>query len=385
MANTNIQKKSNALTGKDIPTINIKASNIIFIGDIHFGWASSNEEWQHNQESFFYEWFIPYIQKTLKERPDTVLISLGDVYHDRKSIDIDVNELCIDVFERIASIIPCYIINGNHDLSKKTNKGKSSLRSLTNIKNLEVIKEPTLLKFKSGTKLLASIAAIPYLGDCNEENKWLVEFSGKAEYALMHTDISKMKFDNGMTIVGAVDAEKFTGQIISGHIHKRQESPKVIYVGSPYQMSRGDIGNQKGIYLLTLENKEFIFTPNDFSPIFQKIDISEFMNMSSEEMRKTLRGNYTDILINEADIPNYKMADVYEMMNTSGALRAELEIKKSKIQIDDDTEYSTEEKSIDELIMVAIESLDGIDEDTILTLKTMSQQYLNAAREMQSK
>ena len=79
------------------------------------------------------------------------------------------------------------------------------------------------------------------------------------------------------------------------------------------------------------------------------------------------------------------MADVYEMMNTSGALRAELEIKKSKIQIDDDTEYSTEEKSIDELIMVAIESLDGIDEDTILTLKTMSQQYLNAAREMQSK
>ena len=386
MANTNIKKKSAALSGQELPTLNIKAENIIFISDIHFGWASSSEEWQENQERYFNEWFIPYVQKTLAERPETVVVSLGDVYHDRKSIDIDVNELCIDTFERIANIIPCYIINGNHDLSKKTNKGNSSLRSLTNIKNLTVIKETTLMKFKSGTKVLASIAAIPYLGDCNDENKWLVEFSGKAEYALMHTDISKMKFDNGMTIVGAVDAEKFSGRVISGHIHKRQETPKVVYVGSPYQMSRGDIGNQKGIYLLTLEDGELIFTPNNFSPVFQKLDIKQFMNMTDVERREKLNGNYTDIVIDEADIPNYKMADIYELMNTSGAKRAQLEVKKSKIDVSDDEDgRSTDEKTVEELIDQAIESLEGVDEQTIAELKALSSQYLSAAREAEDK
>lgn len=385
MANTNTKKKQTALTGQDIPTINVKASNIIFISDIHFGWASSSEEWQENQEQFFSQWFVPYVEKTLASRPDTVVVCLGDVFHDRKSIDIDVNELCINTFEKIASIIPCYIINGNHDLSKKTNKGNSSLRSLTNIKNLTVIKEPTLMKFKAGTKLVASIAAIPYLGDCNDENKWLVEFSGKAEYAFMHTDISKMKFDNGMTIVGAVDAEKFSGRVISGHIHKRQETPKVVYVGSPYQMSRGDIGNQKGIYLLNLETGDMDFTPNTFSPIFQKLDIKQFMNMTDDERRERLAGNYTDILIEEAEVPEYKMADVYELMNTSGAKRAQLEVKKAKVVVSDEEEEVGVEKSVDELIDQAIESLDSISEDDVAELKALSGQYLAAARESADK
>ena len=69
MANTNTKKKSAALSGQEIPTLNIKAENIIFISDIHFGWASSSEEWQENQERYFNEWFIPYVQKTLAERP----------------------------------------------------------------------------------------------------------------------------------------------------------------------------------------------------------------------------------------------------------------------------------------------------------------------------
>lgn len=388
MASTEIRKKtSKALSGTEIPSITVKATDIMFISDIHFGWASSSEEWQENQERFFTQWFEPLVRKTLEERPETVVVCLGDVFHDRKSIDIDVNELCISTFERLASFIPCYIINGNHDLSKKTNKGNSSLRSLTNIKNVTVIKEPTLMKFKNGTKTLASVAAIPYLGDCNEENKWLVEFSGKASYAFMHTDISKMKFDNGMTIVGAVDAEKFSGRVISGHIHKRQETKKVIYVGSPYQMSRSDIGNVKGIYTLNLESGEIDFTPNDFSPVFQKIPIAEIMSMTEDARRNCLSGNYTDIIINESEIPSYKMGDIYEMMNASGAKRAQLvEVRNAGMSKDDTSaEESEEEKTLDELISQAIDSIENIDDETRAELKSMSAEYLSAAREQEGK
>ena len=370
----------------DFESIKINSGNVILISDIHFGVSSSSEEWQENINDYFQNWFIPYVRNELKKTPDAVICCLGDVYHDRKSIDIDVNNLCIDIFEQLAQIIPVYIINGNHDLSKKTNKGNSSLRSLGNIDNLTVIKEPTMLQFVEGRKNIAKVAAIPYLGDCNDENKELVKFDKRADYAFMHTDISKMKFDNGMTIVGAVDAEKFAGKVISGHIHKRQETDKVIYVGSPYQMSRGDIDNQKGIYKLVLSTGEMIFTPNDYSPIFQKIDITKFLNFTDKERTDALKNNYTDIVIDEVNIDKYKMGDVYEILNSCQAKRAQIQVIKSKtnIQVDENSEEHTE-LSMEELINSAIDQLSDVDDEFKGKLKVMSAEYLkNAQSELET-
>ena len=373
-------------TKNDFETIKINSGNVILISDIHFGVSSSSEEWQENINDYFQNWFIPYVRNELKKTPDAVICCLGDVYHDRKSIDIDVNNLCIDIFEQLAQIIPVYIINGNHDLSKKTNKGNSSLRSLGNIDNLTVIKEPTMLQFMEGRKNIAKVAAIPYLGDCNDENKELVKFDKKADYAFMHTDISKMKFDNGMTIVGAVDAEKFAGKVISGHIHKRQETDKVVYVGSPYQMSRGDIDNQKGIYKLVLSTGEMIFTPNNYSPIFQKINITKFLNFTDKERTDALKNNYTDIVIDEVNIDKYKMGDVYEILNSCQAKRAQIQVIKSKtnIQVDENSEEHTE-LSMEELINSAINQLADVDDDFKGKLKVMSSEYLkNAQSELET-
>ena len=373
-------------TRNDFETIKINSGNVILISDIHFGVSSSSEEWQENINDYFQNWFIPYVRNELIKTPDAVICCLGDVYHDRKSIDIDVNNLCIDIFEQLAQIIPVYIINGNHDLSKKTNKGNSSLRSLGNIDNLTVIKEPTMLQFVEGRKNIAKVAAIPYLGDCNDENKELVKFDKRANYAFMHTDISKMKFDNGMTIVGAVDAEKFAGKVISGHIHKRQETDKVVYVGSPYQMSRGDIDNQKGIYKLVLSTGEMIFTPNDYSPIFQKIDITKFLNFTDKERMDALKNNYTDIVIDEVNIDKYKMGDVYEILNSCQAKRAQIQVIKSKtnIQVDENSEEHTE-LSMEELINSAIDQLADVDDEFKEKLKVMSSEYLkNAQSELES-
>lgn len=365
----------------DFETIKINSGNVILISDIHFGVSSSSEEWQENINDYFQNWFIPYVKDELKKTPDAVICCLGDVYHDRKSIDIDVNNLCIDIFEQLAQIIPVYIINGNHDLSKKTNKGNSSLRSLGNIDNVTVIKEPTMLQFVEGRKNIAKVAAIPYLGDCNDENKELVKFDKRADYAFMHTDISKMKFDNGMTIVGAVDAEKFAGKVISGHIHKRQETDKVVYVGSPYQMSRGDIDNQKGIYKLVLSTGEMIFTPNNYSPIFQKIDITKFLNFTDKERMDALKNNYTDIVIDEVNIDKYKMGDVYEILNSCQAKRAQIQVIKSKtnIQVNENDEEHTE-LSMEELINSAIDQLADVDDEFKGKLKVMSAEYLKNAK-----
>lgn len=365
---------------KDVKTLKIPSGHVIFISDIHFGWNSSSEEWQENIKDYFINWFIPFVKKTLEQYPDAVIVCLGDVYQDRKSIDIDVNNLVIDIFEDISSFIPVYILNGNHDLSKKTNKGNTSLRSLSNIKNLTLITEPTLIRFTQGTKNLAKAAAIPYLGDCSEENKQLVKFAGNADYAFMHTDISGLKFDNGMEIKGAVDSEKFTGKIWSGHIHKRQETKKVIYVGSPYQLSRGEIGNQKGIYVLDVATGEFTFEPNNYSPVFQKVDAEEFMNMFSNDRFNFLSNNYTDIVIKEEDLKNYKSSDIYAIINESNAKRAELKVVRTDTKIEVDIE-DYKELSIIELIDSMIDSMEDLTDESKARLKEISNKYFKAAEQ----
>ena len=358
--------------------IQIKASKCIFLADIHLGVRSASEEWQENISSYFYNWFIPYIKSLVEKDPTYFLAILGDVYDDRKSIDINVNDLAIDIFEILGSILPVYIINGNHDLSKRTNKGNTSLRNLDNIPNVTVIKEPTLIKIKPSTKILSNIIAIPYLGSHEEENKVLLEYSGKANYAWMHTDISQMKFDNGMTIIGAVDSKIFKGKILSGHIHKRQELGNVIYVGSPYQLRRSDIGNTKGVYTVNFTNNELLFEENNYSPIFHKIKVEDFLKLSVKERDEFLNNNYNDILIEESDLRKYKSGTIYDMANLSNAKRVQIIVNKSHHDLDNIDNEEYKELSIEELINESISQLD-VDDETKDRLKNISRDRLKQA------
>lgn len=180
--------------------------------------------------------------------------------------------------------------------------------------------------------------------------------------------------------MGAVDAELFKGTILSGHIHKRQESKNVYYIGCPYQLRRSDIDNQKGIYQLDIENNVLTFFPNNFSPIFHKIKVEDLMDMNIEERNSFLYNNYNDIIINENDLRKYKPNDIYDIGNIANAKRMYIAVNKSKkTEIDENTEYS--EMSIEDLINDSINNLD-VDDDVKERLLSKSQMYLHNAQNL---
>lgn len=365
---------------KKLDLTNTNIDNAFLIADIHLGVRSGVEEWQENIKNYFTHWFIPMLKR--KKNDNSCLFVLGDVFDDRKNINIAVNDLAINIFERLAAIMPVYIINGNHDLYKKTNKGVTSLKSIDLIPNVYVITEPTIITLANKK----TIIAIPYLGDYSQETKVLVQNS-KCNYAFMHTDITKMKYDNNMSIIAGVDVNKFEGKIYSGHIHKRQENDNVVYVGSPYQLRRSDIGNQKGIYQLFFNDDTIKFTENNYSPVFQKIFIEDFVKLSKEEQLKLIDNNYNDIIIKSSDLKKYKRGrDVYNIGNESKAKRFTIEIW------DNDNAFidtSTNELSIAELesankieniIISTINSL-NVTDDNKEHLKELSKNYLETAQE----
>ena len=364
-----------------IKTLNINATHIIFISDIHFGVRRNSEEWQENLKNYFYNFFIPKIKEiksTLSKDEKLICINLGDTYDDRKSIDMDVSNLSIDIFEDISKEIEVYVLNGNHDLSKRTNQGNTSLRSIEYIPNIFLITEPTLLDIVSGSKHTKMIA-IPYLGSNELETQYLAQYSAQTEYALMHTEISKMKMDNGMLITKGTDSDIFKGMILSGHIHRRQESKKVIYIGSPYHTSKGDIGDVKGIYTLNLLTKKLEFTRNDYSPIYHTLLMDKYAEMSIEERKKFMDNNYNFIIINEEDLPKYKKkVDIYNLGigTLSKMAKPVINQKKQEIDILNKEEYT--EMSISELINESISQLD-LELEAKERLYLMSDEYLKNA------
>lgn len=357
-----------------------KIDNAFLIADIHLGVRSGMEEWQENIKNYFTYWFIPLLKR--KKTDGSCLFVLGDVFDDRKNINIAVNDLAINIFEKLANIMPVFIINGNHDLYKKTNKGVTSLKSIDLIDNVTVITEPTLIPLLNNK----SIIAIPYLGDYSQETKVLIQNS-ECDYAFMHTDITKMKYDNNMSIIAGVDTNKFKGKIYSGHIHKRQENDNVVYVGSPYQLRRSDIGNQKGIYQLFFTDGSFKFTENHYSPIFQKIFIEDFVKLSKEDQLKLIDNNYNDIIIKASDLKKYKRGrDVYNLGNESHAKRFTIEIwdndnKFIDSSIDISTNLLNSPNSIENIILATIDSLNDVTDDNKKHLKELSKNYLDSAQE----
>lgn len=365
----------------NIKTLDIKASHILMISDIHFGAHVNSEEWQDNMKNYFYGFFIPKIKElkaTLKEDERMILVNLGDTFNDRKAIDINVYNLAIDIFEDVAKEIETFIINGNHDLAKKTNEGNTSLRAIQYINNVHLITDPTLLNINYEGAKHTKIIAIPFLGNHELETKYLLE-NNKAKYAFMHTELTKMKMDNGMLITEGVNTDTFSGLVYSGHIHKRQESKKSIYVGSPYHISKADINNQKGLYLLNLKTNKHQFIENNYSPIYHSLLMEKYVEMSLVERQAFLNNNYNYIIIKEENINEYKKKfDIYNLGIGTTAKSVKPIINKQNLSVNVDIDENYKEKTTNELINESIMDLD-VDELFKKNLIKRSDQYLKEA------
>ena len=68
-------------------------------------------------------------------------------------------------------------------------------------------------------------------------------------------------------------------------------------LGSPYELTRSDMGNPKGIHLLDLSTDKLYFFENQISPKFKRFQFSDLLEMNLEEINKEFSNNFVDIFI----------------------------------------------------------------------------------------
>lgn len=249
---------------------------IAILGDIHFKKCKEIEK--KYRERVFY-----FVFKTLQERNISDLIQLGDLFDDRKHIDLQVYDETVKLYDKYFSELNSVtVLLGNHDLY---------------FKDVHDVNSPVLLQEKfSNLRIIYKIQEtdiglfVPWLNASNiDEFKKMVETS-KAKHCFGHFEINSFAMIKGFEENNGLSASVFNkfDKVFSGHFHLTQDKSNISYVGSLFQNDRNDVNDIKRFMILDTKTGEIEEVRIPFE-LFNKVTIT-----SEEEMTDDLIDSFSE-------------------------------------------------------------------------------------------
>lgn len=366
----------------DINIINEpNVTDVVFISDVHFGVCNGSLEWNNNIKGYFTDFFIPHVKGIQKRGRKAIVVVAGDYFDSRQHIDINVMNTACDVMEELSKVCNVYMLIGNHDIYKNNELDITSLRCLKNIKKVCIVDKISNIIVKDDVKFLL----IPWVGDYKKENSIITEYKDNVNFIVMHTEISGMTYDNNRPIINGINIDVCDScKIISGHIHKRQESKKGFYLGSPYPMDRADVGNVKGVYHLSIDDGIKInFTENMYSPRFVKVRFDETEN-DMLTWHNIVNNNYVYIVFTDKDMEKTNVNKFAETLYEMGAKKIEIIEEKINIVADcDDVDVQSmnpDDITIENVFDAKVEKMD-LEKGMFDDLNKLNEYYIKRAQE----
>ena len=320
--------------------------------------------------------------KAAKYDADGVTIN-GDLFDKAKLDPVTLAET-VAALERLAGIVPVYILPGNHDAAS-VRGGRFNVEALEAIEGVTVLTEGYIV----GIEPWLRIYACPYAPI--EENRASVqrmrEELDKDAYnvLLFHNSVLGCKHLAWLCDDG-IDADELCegwDQVISGHFHTRQKFGDCgRYLGAPMQHHFGDRGERRGFYAVTFKRDEgtkYTFIPSRL-PEFHQVE-----GYQLDDLPELREGDYIRLKV-ECTHADWKMIEP-EAGATVDALKAmgiHAHYKHKPIYHHTERGISTDEMeniSMDEMASRYVNSSDVVlgelDPDI---LKELGRQFLEEAR-----
>jgi DNA repair exonuclease SbcCD nuclease subunit len=260
------------------------------LSDTHFGVRNGSIEWLDIMKEYFQDFFIPLIKR--EGRPGDFIMHCGDVFDSRHSLNLLVMNEALSIFEELASIMPIVIILGNHDIFRKDTNDVNSVKVLKWIPNITIYEEPSVIQIQKNRCLL-----MPWRKSLEDEVECVA--SHPADYLFCHTDVKGLRFNKFTEIEHGLELDRMKGfkKIYSGHIHFAQHIKNFRMVGCPYQLTRSDMNNEKGIWLIDFETDQETYFKNTVSPSFTRLMFEKVLEMEIEEVNDYIQNNFVDIMV----------------------------------------------------------------------------------------
>jgi DNA repair exonuclease SbcCD nuclease subunit len=287
----------------------------LLTGDIHIG--------ARKESQLFYDIILKFFQEIknicISENIDVLWI-LGDLFDDRQHLHIYGKQKAYNILDILLSVpnLQIKIIAGNHDIFYKNSLQISSLNMFIDYnERIEIIK--TVSEYKIGNK---SVIAFPWL--CPESDE-LKRFNEIAEgikiydLCLGHFEVNTFDVIEGVTCDFGLKIDSFKNykKVFSGHFHNGQRKENVQYCGSPYELTWGECGDKKGVYIFDSSDDSVKFIENTWSPKHIKLKLSELTK--DKELIKNIHNNWIKLFI-DTPIDDNKRLDLLTLIESQKPL-----------------------------------------------------------------
>lgn len=240
---------------------------VALISDLHFGIKKNSDVYFESQKKYLVNQLIPY----LKENNISKIFFLGDMFDNRNSINTKIQNEVYNLFDKSFKDFDIKILVGNHDTYFTNTTEINSVKFLDKFHNIEIIEQPKIIEIYNKKILLSP---------------WIVNFCDFINYisdknfdiSFGHYNIKGFHYNKNKISEDGLDASLFENKckkIFSGHFHIRSKQTfkncEIIYIGSPYQLNRNDIDEERGSVILNLDDLSYEFLNNNVSIKFIKI------------------------------------------------------------------------------------------------------------------
>ena len=266
---------------------------IALISDLHFGVKKSNEIFFASQKRFFVEQMIPH----LKSNGIKDLFILGDLLDNRNHVNVSTMNEVYNLFKNDLADFDIRIFPGNHDIYYKTSIDTNSILFLSSLPNVTLIGDIELDKKvleATGKKILM----VPWQVDEAAFAQRVASKNLGCDYCFGHFELSGFAMNQYSVCEGGLNPEVMLDNFdrtFTGHFHKRsmrERNGKFIqYIGSPFHITRNDIGDERGFTVIDLDNDTQEFVQNTKSIKYIEISFPEVFT------KEQIKGNIVDVRV----------------------------------------------------------------------------------------